>query len=61
MEEHDFEGSLILEQLAELDLVDTFLDAVDADDIQRMIALLEKAGVDEASIQVVLQKLGADD
>ena len=61
MNENDFEGSLVLEQLAELDLFDAFFEAVDADDIQRVIALLERAGVDEASIQVVLQKIGVED
>ena len=35
MVESDFEGTLVLEQLAEIGRVEDFFDAIDADDIQR--------------------------
>ena len=35
MDETDFEGTLVLEQLAAIDRVDEFFEAIDADDVQR--------------------------
>lgn len=57
MTEEDFEGSLILEKLASLGLVDDFFEAVDSDDLSEVISLLEQAEIDEDSIRVVIKKL----
>lgn len=55
MEESDFEGTLVLEQLAEFDLVDDFLDAVDSDDIDLAIKLMKDARVDASTIATVVE------
>lgn len=57
MNEDDFEGTLVLEQLAEYDLVDDFFDAIDSDDIERAISLMKKARVDASMIAVVIEKI----
>jgi len=61
MEEEDFEGTLVLEQLAEIGAVEAFFDAVDADDQERAERLMKKAGVDRPTITTVLQKMAAAD
>ena len=58
MDEKDFEGTLVLEKLAEIGKVDEFLEAVDADDFRRAKSLMKKANIDSATIAVVLQKMG---
>ncbi|MBC7712187.1 MAG: hypothetical protein H7177_02550 [Rhizobacter sp.] len=57
MDEDDFEGTLVLEQLAELDLVEDFFDAIDSDDIERAILLMKKARVDAETIALVVGKI----
>ena len=57
MDEHDFEGTLVLEQLARIDKVDEFFEAVDADDLPRAAALMRDAGVDADTIAIVLKKM----
>ncbi len=57
MEEEDFEGTLVLEKLAEIGERDSFFDAVDGDDFKKAAALMRRAGLDEATIQVVLRKM----
>ena len=57
MDDSDFEGSLVLERLAETGGVDAFLRAVDADDFDRARALMESAGLDDETIAVVLRKM----
>lgn len=57
MEEEDFEGTLVLEKLAEIGERDSFFDAVDSDDFKKAAALMRRAGLDEATIQVVLRKM----
>jgi hypothetical protein len=61
MDEADFEGTLVLEQLASIDRVDEFFEAVDADDVQRAAALMRQADVDAATIAVVLRKIEEGD
>ncbi len=61
MDESDFEGSLVLEQLAAIGRVDDFFEAIDADDVGRAVALMRKADVDEATIAVVVRKIEAAD
>lgn len=50
----DFEGSLVLEQLARCGAVEAFLEAVDSDDARAARRLMRAAGVDSVSIAEVL-------
>jgi hypothetical protein len=61
MDERDFEGSLVLEKLAEIGRIEDFFDAVDADDISRARSLMKLAGVDTETISIVLQKMADAD
>ena len=61
MDEADFEGTLVLEQLAAIDRVDEFFEAIDADDVQRAAALMRQADVDAATIAIVLRKIEEGD
>ena len=61
MDETDFEGTLVLEQLAAIDRVDEFFEAIDADDVQRAAALMREADVDAATIAIVLRKIDEGD
>jgi len=57
MEESDFEGTLVLEKLAEIDLIDAFYDAIDSDDFVRAKSLMKRTNVDSATIAIVLKKM----
>lgn len=46
MDETDFEGTLVLEKLAEIDKLDDFFQAIDADDFARAKSLMKKANID---------------
>jgi hypothetical protein len=62
MSEKHFEGTLVLEMLAETGKLDEFYDAIDSDDFHSAEKLLRAAGVDGATIGIVLQKMReADD
>ena len=61
MDEDDFEGTLVLEQLAAIGQVEAFFDAVDEDDLARAVALMKRAGVDAATIATVVEKMEAAD
>lgn len=61
MDESDFEGSLVLEQLAAIGKVDDFFEAIDADDVQRAVNLMKKADVDASTIAVVIRKMEESD
>jgi hypothetical protein len=61
MGEADFEGTLVLEQLAAVGKVDAFFEAIDADDFGRARALMRQADVDDETIEVVLRKMQAAD
>jgi len=61
MDETDFEGTLVLEQLAAIDQVEDFFAAVDADDVQRAKQLMKRANVDESTMAIVVQKMEAAD
>ena len=53
----DFDGTLVLEKLAEVNQLDAFMDAVDADDFAAATTLMRAAGVDSRTIEIVLQKM----
>ncbi len=61
MNESDFEGTLVLEKLAEIGKVDDFFEAVDSDDFGKATALMKRARVDSETIAVVLKKMRAAD
>jgi hypothetical protein len=61
MDESDFEGTVVLEQLAAIGRIDDFFDAIDADDIGRAVALMRRADLDEATIATVVQKMEDSD
>jgi hypothetical protein len=61
MDETDFEGTLVLEQLAAIGRVEDFFDAVDSDDIDRATRLMKSANVDAATIAMVVKKMEASD
>ncbi len=61
MNEQDFEGTLVLEKLAEVDLVDAFFEAIDADDTKKAASLMRKAKVDAETIAIVLKKMADAD
>lgn len=57
MDESDFEGTLVLEKLAEIDKVDAFFAAIDSDDFGKARALMKKAKIDSQTIAIVLKKM----
>ncbi len=57
MNESDFEGTLVLEKLTEMGALDDFYQAVDSDDLTKVITLLVEANFDEETIQVVVNKI----
>lgn len=61
MDESDFEGTLVLEQLAAIGKVEDFFDAIDSDDVERATALMRQANVDASTIATVIRKMEAGD
>ncbi len=57
MDEQDFEGTLVLEKIAEIGQIDAFFEAIDSDDFAKVKSLLRKAQVDQETIQIVLKKM----
>jgi hypothetical protein len=57
MDESDFEGTLVLEQLAAIGRIEEFFDAIDSDDVERAASLMRKAKVDASTIAVVIRKM----
>jgi hypothetical protein len=61
MEESDFEGTLVLERLAAVGMVEDFFEAIDADDVGRATQLMRRANVDAATIATVVRKIRQGD
>ena len=61
MDDSDFEGTLVLEQLAAIDQVDEFFEAIDSDDVDRAKTLMRRAGVDAATMAIVVRKMEESD
>ncbi len=57
MDESDFEGTLVLERLAEIGRVEDFFDAIDSDDIARATSLMKKAKINASTIATVVRKM----
>jgi hypothetical protein len=61
MDERDFEGTTILEKLAEINKVDAFFEAIDSDDFGKAKSLMRHANIDSETIAIVLKKMGDAD
>jgi hypothetical protein len=61
MDDTDFEGTLVLEQLAAVGMVEDFFDAIDSDDVQRAITLMKRAKVDASTIATVIRMIEESD
>lgn len=61
MNKDDFEGSLVLEKLAEMDLVESFFEAIDNDDFALVQKLMKKAKIDAETIETVIAKMAQAD
>ena len=61
MDEEDFEGTLVLEQLAAIGMVEDFFDAIDSDDVGRATALMKRANVEASTIAIVVRKIEQSD
>ncbi|MBC7387354.1 MAG: hypothetical protein H7301_14475 [Cryobacterium sp.] len=59
MEDEAFEGTLVLEKLAEIGKFEDFFDAVDSDDFAKAKALMKLAKVDSETISIVLMKMAS--
>ncbi|HEX7673610.1 MAG TPA: hypothetical protein VF412_05535 [Bdellovibrio sp.] len=57
MDEQDFEGTLVLEKMAEIGKIDAFFEAIDSDDFDKAKSLMKRAGIDSETISVVLRKM----
>jgi DsbC/DsbD-like thiol-disulfide interchange protein len=60
MNEQDFEGTLVLEKLAEINKVDDFFEAIDSDDFEKAKQLMERAKIDSETIAIVLKKMSEE-
>ena len=61
MDENDFEGTLVLEKLAEIGKVEDFFMAIDSDNLGRAQFLMKKANIDAETIATVLNKMRDSD
>jgi hypothetical protein len=61
MDDADFEGTLVLEQLAAIGKVEEFFDAIDSDDTQRATTLMKRANIDPSTIAIVIRKMEEGD
>lgn len=61
MDDSDFEGTLVLEKLAEIGKVDDFFEAIDSDDFSKIKLLMKEARIDEETVSIVLRKIQDSD
>jgi hypothetical protein len=61
MDEKDFEGTLVLEQLAAIGRVEDFFDAVDSDDVRRATSLMKRAKIHRSTVALVIKKMEEGD
>ena len=57
MDESHFEGTLVLEKLAEHNKLDKFFSAVDSDDFALAKKLMKQVGIDNETIAIVMKKM----
>lgn len=61
MDESDFEGTLVLEKLAEINKLEAFFEAIDMDDFSKARSLMKRANIDSETIAIVLRKMSDSD
>lgn len=61
MDDADFEGTLVLEQLATMGAVESFFDAIDSDDIEQATLLMKRAKIEAFTIAIVIKKMEESD
>jgi hypothetical protein len=61
MDDSDFEGTLVLEQLATIGKVEDFFDAVDSDDVARATTIMKRAKIEASTIAMVIRKMEEGD
>lgn len=61
MDESDFEGTLVLEKLAEIGKIDDFFEAIDSDNFSKAQVLMKRANIDSETIAMVLKKMNDAD
>ncbi|MEK2647064.1 hypothetical protein [Bdellovibrio sp. BCCA] len=61
MDKANFDGTLVLEKLAEIDKLDEFNDAIDADDFVKVKSLMREAHIDFETIANVMKKMADAD
>jgi hypothetical protein len=61
MDESDFDGTTVLEHLAQIDCIDEFFEALDGDDFAEAERLMQAAKIDKSTIAVVLRKMAEAD
>jgi hypothetical protein len=54
MIDDEFEGTLVLEKLNEINKLDAFLEAIDSDDFSKARSLMKQAQIDAETIAKVL-------
>ena len=57
MDNDDFEGTLVLEKLAESGRLEEFWEAVDTDDLETAEDLMLAVGLDRDTIDMVLERM----
>jgi hypothetical protein len=57
VDENDFEGTVVLEKLAEIGRLDDFFEAIDSDDFDKAKSLMVRAKIDSETIAIVLKKM----
>lgn len=57
MDESDFEGTLVLEKLAEIGKLDEFFEVIDNDDFENAAKLMRMAHINSKTISLVLKKM----
>ena len=57
MDEKYFEGTLVLEKVAEINRLDDFFSAIDSDDFNKVKSILIKAQMNPETISLVLKKM----
>lgn len=57
MDVSNFEGTIVLELLAEIGKVDEFFEAIDSDNFGIAQALMKDAGVDMKTIAIVMHQM----
>lgn len=61
MDETDFEGTFVLEQLTEIGVEEEFFDAIDSENVGRIVVLLKLAKVDPRAIALIVDRMEASE